>query len=199
MNVHRFGKYEGKVPGLRKGVILTSSDGMALDDWFAGKTVLITSYNAGGGRAADALRRRQTQASTQGVVVNVALPKKEAEEARQKMRISNGVDDDDAKPKPDVSKLWMGVGGPVTDSDEWVHIHDVDDVDDARELAPSVYVGGDVEGVLDGLARNESRSVKLLYGRAVWAPGQLEFELMAGGWRIANATHALVFGTQLSF
>ena len=164
-----------------RGVILASSAGMADDDWFAGKVIIVTSYSSGDDTARGL--RRIDVAPTEGIVVNVPLPAGEAAEARRKMRISDGVDDhaDEKKDHPVLTRTLLGVGGPVTDSSEWVHIHDLSGVEGARQLAPRVHIGGDVAEVLSRNSKGQG-TMSLFFGKSVLGPGQLEFEISQGGW-----------------
>jgi len=180
VNAHRFGKFRGKVENLRVGSLLTPGHAMTKDDWFYRKVVLVTSLGS------------SSWANTEGVVINAPLSRAEEIEARKRLRL---VDPHDVvgktRNKLDISRVWLGVGGPVTDSDEWYHVHDIDMINGAIRLSHRVFFGGNVGEVLEKIGTRGR--MKLLFGRAVWAPGQLEYEIMRGGWRIRNGTHELVF------
>jgi putative transcriptional regulator len=49
--------------------------------------------------------------------------------------------------------------------------------------------------VLDSLAekQTDAGSLRIYAGYAGWAPGQLEFELLQGGWHVVGASESMVF------
>ncbi len=89
------------------------------------------------------------------------------------------------------------VGGPVEPSALFI-LHNTERFDQqARDVAPGVYVGSSAE-VFENVVRAASdgeASVKyrILCGCAGWGPGQLESELSRADWRVRPASAELVF------
>lgn len=56
----------------------------------------------------------------------------------------------------------------------------------------------DSRELLDAVAEESTdpSTLRIYAGYAGWAPGQLEFELIHGGWRVASASEAMVFADE---
>lgn len=175
----RWAQYAGSEPVLRAGALLVASPGDGgLGAAFVEAVVLLTAH---GGTAEPSV----------GYVVNSQLPAAEADAARRALHL------DDFAQQARVAagavrtdKVWLGAGGPVKSAaSEWVHVHDCPAKADSVALAAGVAVDGDVVEVLGDAAC----FVKLLYGEAVWAPGQLDREVSEGTWLLREATPDVVF------
>merc|ERR1712139_706259 len=88
------------------------------------------------------------------------------------------------------------VGNTITDSMRWLHKYG-DKVPGAREVVPSVWIGGSLPSVLEQ-AREDPDSVRFFLGFSGWAFSQLCVELESGVWVRARAAEANVHG-ELSF
>lgn len=150
----------GKVPALQVGSLLQSTQTTS-SAFPAGSLVLVTELGL------DFYR---------GVIINSPLPVGEQEQARQMLRVSDTV----AAPKPTLDRvLFYGYGGPVkTQEHRWQIVHDnvqaVGAVVVSSDHGRGIAVGGDFVHEL----LTESTRVLLLYGSAVWLPGQLEREIL---------------------
>lgn len=78
-------------------------------------------------------------------------------------------------------------GGSLQQSLRWLHVHG-QGVRGAREVAPSVWLGGDLEEVAARAGRDPmALRVRFFVGFAGWAPVQLRTELETGVWVRARA------------
>jgi putative transcriptional regulator len=89
----------------------------------------------------------------------------------------------------------VSLGGPVQQNTlHFLHRHR-DYVADAIAILEGVYWGGDFEAI-KVLVQTEAASVqdlRFFLGYAGWSPGQLEEEIEAGGWFLANADDQIIF------
>lgn len=87
-------------------------------------------------------------------------------------------------------------GGPVETSRGFVlHSPDVVIEDGSAEVADGIVLSTSVE-ILVEMARGQGPAqVMTALGYAGWGPGQLDDEIQAGGWLLADATRALLFET----
>eukprot|EP00405_Crypthecodinium_cohnii_P013692 CAMPEP_0206453466 /NCGR_PEP_ID=MMETSP0324_2-20121206/20562_1 /ASSEMBLY_ACC=CAM_ASM_000836 /TAXON_ID=2866 /ORGANISM="Crypthecodinium cohnii, Strain Seligo" /LENGTH=550 /DNA_ID=CAMNT_0053923761 /DNA_START=36 /DNA_END=1684 /DNA_ORIENTATION=- len=84
-------------------------------------------------------------------------------------------------------------GGPIVMADImdcfcWLHVFGKD-VEGAREVAPGIYLGGNLEVIAKRAAESEldlSQSIRFFLGYAGWAPNQLKMELECGIWLRAH-------------
>lgn len=85
-------------------------------------------------------------------------------------------------------------GGPV--QPDTLHFLHRLDLPEAEPVIDGVYWGGDFESLMT-LHRERSlsgRNVRLFLGYSGWGAGQLYDEIQAGGWILAEADVAAVFG-----
>jgi putative AlgH/UPF0301 family transcriptional regulator len=119
-----------------------------------------------------------------GFIVNVPLPAEERARAMQRLHLSG---DEAVRLRGSEVAVWLGYGGPVRPAEsEWVPIHRQLDIEGAEALdGRFLALGGDVEQLL---ARETDPAYALgfmlLYGSAVWLPGQLEREMDEGLWAL---------------
>ncbi len=88
-------------------------------------------------------------------------------------------------------------GGPVETSRGFVlHSPDVQTQEGSAEVAAGIVLSTSIE-ILAEMARGQGPAQALTaLGYAGWGAGQLEGELQAGGWLLADANPALVFETE---
>ena len=85
------------------------------------------------------------------------------------------------------------VGGPVQRERGFL-LHRRRDVDDSVEVQEGVYLSVSTDSLRELLAGDPS-AYRLCLGYAGWGPGQLERELVAGGWLSSRAVPARLFDT----
>lgn len=89
------------------------------------------------------------------------------------------------------------VGGPVQ-QDTLHFIHQCPDLEDAVEISPGIFWGGDFESLLIKLDTRQIaiEDVKFFLGYSGWSAGQLEEELKADSWIVSNqVSQELIFDT----
>jgi len=171
----------GTVPKLGPGVILLAGGD---NDAFERDVIILASHGGTG--------------SSVGFVVNSKLPEEEGNRARDRLReYSKGEEEEiDFKRAKLISnainnreRLWLGAGGPVKHPLEgWMHLHSCN-VPGAEKLRNGIFVGGDILEVL----KQQNCFVKLLFGAAVWNPGQLEMEIHNDLWVMKEASSSIIF------
>lgn len=79
------------------------------------------------------------------------------------------------------------LGGPV-EPDILQFIHQNENVPDATEILPGLYVGGDFSFVREQLKAGtmDYKKIKFLLGYSGWDDGQLKVELEANTWVVAD-------------
>lgn len=88
-------------------------------------------------------------------------------------------------------------GGPVA-SDSLYFVHDNSlQIEDAQEILPGVYWGGDFQQMIEKLKTAESshKRFKFILGYSGWDPGQLRKELIEDSWIVAKGTANEVFSS----
>jgi putative transcriptional regulator len=75
------------------------------------------------------------------------------------------------------------IGGPVQESElQILHITQ-HPVQEAIEVVPGVYLGGYWDNI-NAIINSESKNLRLFLGYSGWGKGQLESEIMLGGWEV---------------
>ena len=85
------------------------------------------------------------------------------------------------------------VGGPVQTSSLMI-LYRGEALASAHPVLEDVYLTGDLQ-LLERLERpvGPDRQIKFYLGYAGWAPGQLEMELSAGGWKLMPGDSNIIF------
>jgi putative transcriptional regulator len=90
-------------------------------------------------------------------------------------------------------RLW--IGGPVEPQRTWVLMSESQGPDDEqREICPGVLLSVSHELTLQLLQTPPSPQARVVVGYAGWAPGQLEKEIAASAWLMADVDPSLIFG-----
>jgi putative transcriptional regulator len=92
----------------------------------------------------------------------------------------------------------LALGGPV-EQDVLHVLHRLGaDIDGSMEIAPDVYWGGDFNALADVIATGEAtrEDIRLFLGYAGWSAGQLQEEVDAGGWIMAEVHPSFVFDAE---
>lgn len=88
----------------------------------------------------------------------------------------------------DSLELPVYFGGPVaTDSLYFLHDNTLQ-IEDAQEILPGVYWGGDFQQMIERITLNEDaqKRMKFILGYAGWDPGQLRKEIIEDSWIVAD-------------
>jgi putative transcriptional regulator len=85
------------------------------------------------------------------------------------------------------------VGGPVQRERGFL-LHRRDDVGDSVKLADDVFLSLSTDALRD-LLTGDPAAYRLCLGYAGWGPGQLESEMVAGGWLNAQVSARRIFDT----
>jgi putative transcriptional regulator len=100
----------------------------------------------------------------------------------------------DRFPGIDAQELGVYIGGPVGRHQMIWLLRSPRVPDGAREVVEGVSYGSDPEMLLERLRAGSAESeLRLVLGRAGWAPGQLAGEIARGDWRVLPADAASVF------
>ena len=85
------------------------------------------------------------------------------------------------------------VGGPVQ-QDRGFILHKREDVPDSVKVSEGIFLSVSTDS-LRPLLEGDPSSYRLCLGYAGWGPGQLEREVMVGGWLTGSASALRVFDT----
>jgi putative transcriptional regulator len=91
-------------------------------------------------------------------------------------------------------ELW--IGGPVEPQRGWILVGEDPDDSSAHKLCEGIYLSSSpllLRQILESVKRPRAR---LLTGYAGWGPGQLDQELAASAWLIADIDLELIFDTR---
>jgi putative transcriptional regulator len=135
------------------------------DPNFARSVVLLCEYNADGAFGLVLNRRTETAASS---MVHLSPP------------VTHGND----------LPLWMG--GPVEPQRGWILVADEPPMD-FKTICEGLYLSTSPELLRSVLEAHPSPRARVLAGYAGWGPGQLDEELSASAWLLADIELDLVF------
>lgn len=89
------------------------------------------------------------------------------------------------------------VGGPVSRQVMLMLVRAEGELPLAERIFADVYLSSSLELLQQLVGRQvEAAGLRLYSGYAGWAPGQLDLELAAGGWRVVPADAELVFAVE---
>ena len=91
-----------------------------------------------------------------------------------------------------VSRIYLG--GPVATYGIMLLIRSTEELIDAEHVFGNVYASGDRELLVDLLDKEDAtNSIRLYAGHAGWFPGQLDYEIRRGSWRVVPANESMIF------
>ncbi len=94
---------------------------------------------------------------------------------------------------PDALHLW--IGGPVEPQRGWILLREQPADADAVRVCEGVYLSASADLLRRLLAASPASGTRLLPGYAGWGPGQLDAELSASAWLMADVDVDIVFQT----
>ena len=94
---------------------------------------------------------------------------------------------------PDALRLW--IGGPVEPQRGWILLREQPADADAVRVCEGVYLSASADLLRRLLAASPASGARLLTGYAGWGPGQLDAELSASAWLMADVDVDIVFQT----
>ena len=93
----------------------------------------------------------------------------------------------------DALRLW--IGGPVEPQRGWILLGEQPADADAVRVCEGVYLSTSADLLRRLLAASPASGARLLTGYAGWGPGQLDAELSASAWLMADVDVDIVFQT----
>ena len=93
----------------------------------------------------------------------------------------------------DALRLW--IGGPVEPQRGWILLGEQPTDADAVRVCEGVYLSTSADLLRRLLAASPASGARLLTGYAGWGPGQLDAELSASAWLMADVDVDIVFQT----
>ncbi len=93
----------------------------------------------------------------------------------------------------DALRLW--IGGPVEPQRGWILLREQPADADAVRVCEGVYLSASADLLRRLLAASPASGARLLTGYAGWGPGQLDAELSASAWLMADVDVDIVFQT----
>ena len=93
----------------------------------------------------------------------------------------------------DALRLW--IGGPVEPQRGWILLREQPADADAVRVCEGVYLSTSADLLRRLLAASPASDARLLTGYAGWGPGQLDAELSASAWLMADVDVDIVFQT----
>lgn len=89
--------------------------------------------------------------------------------------------------------LW--IGGPVEPERGWILLGEAREQDEARELAPGLFLSASPEVLRRVLEASMPPRARVIAGYAGWGPGQLDQELSESSWLMAEVDADFLFNT----
>ena len=150
---------------LKQGVFLVAKPEL-IDPNFIHAVILITAYGKNG--ASGLIINRPTEITIQQAIPDIKEPKNAA------------------------SNIYFG--GPVNRNNLFALFTSDKKPDNAQNAFGKTYFSGSKEAILSLLKNGDKKEKKRIYaGYAGWMPGQLEFEIRRGSWRIVESSEEMVF------
>jgi len=89
------------------------------------------------------------------------------------------------------------LGGPVATYGIMLLLRSEATPKDAEHVFNNVYASGSRELLLEMIQTGvDSTTIRLYAGHAGWSPGQLDYEISRGSWRVLPASEAMVFSDE---
>lgn len=112
-----------------------------------------------------------------GFIINSPLPLDEITDAKALLRVEQ-----QEGFTPNLDRVeFFGRGGPVHLRSEWTPIHNGTNIHDSLVVATDIRLNGDISALWKGPSPDPF-TVLLVFGAAVWLPGQLEREFSENLW-----------------
>jgi putative transcriptional regulator len=94
-----------------------------------------------------------------------------------------------------VSRLYLG--GPVATYGIMLLIRSADVLSDAAHVFGNIYASGSRDLLIELLDKVDTESsIRLYAGHAGWSPGQLDYEINRGSWRVVPASERIIFAEE---
>ena len=95
---------------------------------------------------------------------------------------------------PETKKFSLFYGGPVYPKQVSYLVRGGEALNGTLMISKDIYLAYDMS-VLDELLSGKRRykDLRVMYGMASWAPGQLEYEIKVGGWYVMPFDEAIIF------
>jgi putative transcriptional regulator len=93
------------------------------------------------------------------------------------------------------NELPLWIGGPVEPERGWILLSETRDTDEAREIAPGLFLSASPGVLRRVLESSMPPPVRVIAGYAGWGPGQLDQELSESSWLMADVDPAFLFNT----
>jgi len=94
---------------------------------------------------------------------------------------------------PSNNKLALGWGGPVSREHLFMLLQAAEPPEESTPVFANIVWSASAK-VLQAVLAEQADKVRVFLGLASWAPGQLDNELVHGGWQLFQAQTAAVFG-----
>lgn len=96
------------------------------------------------------------------------------------------------------NELPLWIGGPVEPERGWILLGRADRDDEAREIAPGLYLSASPSALRRVLEAPAPPPARVIAGYAGWGPGQLDRELSESSWLMADVDPEFLFNTPAS-
>jgi putative transcriptional regulator len=89
------------------------------------------------------------------------------------------------------------LGGPVATYGVMLLIQARQAPADAEHVFGNVYASGSQEFLLEMISAGvDSSTIRLYAGHSGWSPGQLDYEIARGSWRVIPASQSMIFSDE---